>query len=65
MESLFTKIPTRVTIDIILDITHGPEKVPNEHNHLVQNKKLFQRLFIKDLKKLLTICTQESHFQFD
>ena len=36
-----------------------------EQNSLVQNKKLFQGLLRKDLEKLLTICTQESHFQFD
>ena len=65
VESLFTNIPTRETIEIILDITHGPEKVPNEQNRLVQNKKLFHGLLRKDLEKLLTICTQESHFQFD
>ena len=65
VESLFTNIPTRETIDIILDITHGPEKVRNEQNRLVQNKKLFHGLLRKDLEKLLTICTQESHFQFN
>jgi hypothetical protein len=48
-----------------LNITHGPENVLNEKNRLVQTKKLFHGLLRKDLEKLLTICTQESHFQFN
>lgn len=65
VESLFTNIPTSETIEIILNLTHGPEKVRNERNNLVQNNKLFNGLMRKDLKKLLIICTQESHFQFN
>ena len=65
VESLFTNIQTRETIEIILNITHGPEKMLNEKNRLVQTKKLFHGLLRKDLEKLLTICTQESHFQFN
>ncbi len=50
---LFTCIPTLETIDIILD--------------RVYNKKtrVFHNLKRDELKRLLIICTQESHFQFN
>ncbi len=51
--SLFTCIPTLETIDIILD--------------RVYNKKtrVFHNLKRDELKRLLIICAQESHFQFN
>lgn len=52
VESLFTNIPTVETIEIILDLAF--EKDSKFHN-----------LNREDLRKLLVICTQESHFQFN
>ncbi len=53
VESRFTNVPTKETIDIILDMVYTGD-VQFFHN-LTRNK----------LKKLLIICTQESHFQFN
>ena len=54
VESLFTNVPTDETIEIILK-----KAFPG-------NTKWFNGLLAKDqLRKLLTICTKESHFQFD
>jgi hypothetical protein len=52
-ESLFANISTEETIEIILKRAF--------------NKKgeLFHCLSRKDLRKLLVICTQQSHFQFN
>ena len=50
VESLFTNVPTKETIELILDLAFAKDNV-------------FHGLERKDLKKLLTICTQESHFQ--
>ena len=51
--SLFTNIPTVETIEIILDEAFK-EKV-----------EYFNNLNREELKKLLIICTQKSHFQFN
>jgi len=53
VESLFTNVPTRETINIILDLAFKG------------NKEVFQNLSRTELEKLLIVCTQESHFQFD
>ena len=53
VESLFTNVPTKETIEIILDLVFQDEIV------------VFDDLSREELKKLLTICTQESHFQFN
>lgn len=53
VESLFTNIPTLETIDIILRLVYKG------------NKKYHHGLLKEELKKLLIICTQESHFQFN
>ena len=53
VESLFTNVPTKETIDIILDMVYTADV------------KLFHNLTRNELKKLLIICTQESHFQFN
>ena len=52
VESLFTNIPTQETIEIILKRAFKRET------------DLYFGLRRGDLKKLLEICTQESHFQF-
>ena len=52
VESLFTSVSTKETIDLILDLAYAKDNV-------------FHGLERKDLKKLLIICTQESHFQFN
>lgn len=52
VESLFTNVPTTETIEIILDLAF-------DGNHVFHG---FKR---DELQRLLTICTQESHFQFD
>lgn len=52
VESLFTNIPTIETIEIILELAFK------------EGQKLYHGLTRDDLKKLLKICTQESHFQF-
>ena len=53
VESLFTNIPTLEKIDIILRLVYKG------------NKKYHHGLLKEELKKLLIICTQESHFQFN
>jgi hypothetical protein len=53
VESLFTNIPTLETIDIILNQIY------------VKAKKYFHGLTKEELKKLLIVCTQQSHFQFN
>ena len=53
VESLFTNVPTKKTIDIILDMVY------------TDDVKLFHNLTRNELKKLLIICTHESHFQFN
>ena len=65
VESLFTNIPTKETIEIILDITHGPAKVLNAEGRKITNKRTFHGFNRKDLKELLETCTQASHFQFN
>ena len=55
VESLFTNIPTRETIEIILNRAYNKETNPTG---------LYHGLRRNNLKKLLEICTQESHFQF-
>jgi hypothetical protein len=52
VESLFTNVPTEETIEIILDLAFK------------DGEKFFRELTRAQLKKLLKICTQESHFQF-
>jgi len=54
VESLFTNIPTTETINIILD-----RAFPNSETLKFEGMKR------ETLKKLLIICTQESHFQFN
>ena len=51
--SLFTNIPTMETIEIILNRAFEGENI------------LFHGMNRRTLKKLLIICTQESHFQFN
>jgi hypothetical protein len=46
-------VPTKETIDIILDMVYTGDV------------KLFHNLERNELKKLLVMCTQESHFQFN
>jgi len=53
VESLFTNIPTRETIDIILRLAYP------------KNTKYFHGLIKQELETLLIVCTQESHFQFN
>jgi len=53
VESLFTNIPTIETIEITLKLAFP------------RNTKFFHGISKSELRKLLTICTQESHFQFD
>ena len=53
VESLFTNIPTLETIEIILKKIYQ------------KNRKYFHGLTKDELKKLLMVCTQESHFQFN
>ena len=53
VESLFTNIPTLETIDIILKRIYSNEI------------EYFHGLNKDELKKLLIVCTQESHFQFN
>jgi len=53
LESLFTNIPTLETIDIILKLAYP------------RNTKFFHGLIKDELKHLLIICTQQSHFQFN
>jgi len=52
VESLFTNIPTEETINIIL-------------NRAFKDSDEFHGMKRNTLKKLLTICTQESHFKFN
>ena len=51
--SLFTNIPTLETIEIILDSIY------------TKNVTFFHNLKRIDLKNLLVVCTQKSHFQFN
>ena len=53
VESLFTNIPTLETIEIILKKAYK------------RNRKYFHGLTREELRELLIICTQESHFQFN
>ena len=53
VESLFTNIPTLERIEIILGKIY------------IKNKKYFHGLTKEELEKLLKVCTQESHFQFN
>ena len=53
VESLFTNIPTLKTIEIILNRTFE------------ERNESFHGLTRDQLKKLLIICTQESHFKFN
>lgn len=53
VESLFTNIPTNETIEIIL------------RRAFDNNEKTYYGLEKEDLKQLLVICTQNSHFQFN
>jgi len=53
VESLFTNIPTLETIDIIVKLVY------------TKNKKYFHGLTKQELSKLLIVCTQQSHFQFN
>jgi hypothetical protein len=52
VESLFTNIPTEETINIIL-------------NRAFKDSDEFHGMKRNTLQKLLTICTQESHFKFN
>ena len=58
VESLFTNIPTIETIEILLDLAFKRD-VNN-----VSNSNLFHGMDRSELKELLIICTQQSHFQF-
>ena len=53
VESLFTNIPTLETIEIILKLAYP------------RNTKYFHGLLKEELKHLLIVCTQQSHFQFN
>ena len=53
VEFLFTNISTLETKDIILGKIY------------IKNKKYFHGLTKEELEKLLKVCTQESHFQFN
>jgi hypothetical protein len=53
VESLFTNVPTLETIEILLDLAFK-EGVTTFHDFSEE-----------ELKRLLIVCTQESHFQFD
>jgi hypothetical protein len=53
VESLYTNIPITETIDIILRLAYPDE-----------NTEFFHDIRKEDLKKLLIICAQESHFIF-
>jgi hypothetical protein len=53
VESLFTNVPTLETIELILDLA------------FTDGTTIFNNLTRDELKKLLIVCTQESHFQFN
>jgi hypothetical protein len=53
VESLFTNIPTDETIEILLDLAFS------------NGAEVFHDLSRDELKKLLIICTKQSHFQFE
>jgi hypothetical protein len=55
VESLFTNVPTQETIELILKLAF-----PNDEENV-----LFHGLTRTALRRLLVICTQESHFQFN
>lgn len=52
VESLFTNVPTLETIELILDAVY-------------KDNGKFEGLEKEDLRTLLTICVQQSHFQFN
>jgi hypothetical protein len=54
--SLFTNVPTDETIEDILDLAYNSEHVKDGAFHGLQRQSL---------KYLLTVCTKESHFQFN
>ena len=58
VESLFTNVPNLETIDSL-----SPSRTMN----LRPTDGLLREFgfLLNDLKKMLIICTQESHFQFD
>ena len=51
VESLFTNEPTTKTIELILDLAF-------------KKTETFHELNRDELKELLTICVQQSHFEF-
>ncbi|CAF0897904.1 unnamed protein product [Brachionus calyciflorus] len=53
VESLFTNVPKLETIEQILDLAYK------------MGRTLFHGLKRDELKHLLIVCTQESHFQFN
>jgi len=53
VESLFTNVPTDETINLIVDLAFEKGRLSSFHG-----------LLPKQLRRLLTICTKESHFQF-
>jgi len=53
VESLFTSIPTLETIDITIKLVY------------TRNRRYFHGLTKHELSKLLIVCTQQSHFQFN
>jgi len=67
VESLFTNVPTLETIEIILDEVFKPR----DDDENVDFETFFGVVILahgftrEELKKLLIICTQESHFQFN
>ena len=53
VESFFTNVPTTETIEIILDLAFA------------NDREFFHNLTRKELNRMLVICTQASHFQFN
>ena len=53
VESLFTNVPTDETINLIVDLAFEKGRLSSFHG-----------LLPKQLRRLLTICTKESHFHF-
>ena len=54
VESLFTNVPTQETIDIIIKLAYPKPEIKDFHG-----------LAKQDLRYLLEVCTQRSHFQFN
>ena len=54
VESLFTNVPTLETIEILLELAFSNEEQTSFHG-----------MSREELRYLLIVCTQESHFQFD